>query len=197
MTERDRLSTPEDETGRLAARARTGDRAAFDTIVRRYADMVTGLAWKFLGSRDDALDCAQDSFVKAWENIDRYDPKWSLATWLRRIVTNTALDRLRRRRFGTELPEGFEELAASDEESPAEAAQRHERALSVHEVLAGLPAKYRAVLVLRDMEGVDTSEIAVITGANAATVRWRLHRARALFKDHWSAAQGREHGDGL
>lgn len=197
MTEHDRQATPGDEVGRLAAKARTGDRAAFDTIVRRYADMVTGLAWKFLGSRDEALDCAQDTFVKAWENIDRYDPKWSLATWLRRIVTNSALDRLRRRRFGAELPEGFEELAASNEESPTETAERHERARSVHEVLAGLPDKYRAVLVLRDMEGVDISEIAGITGANAATVRWRLHRARALFKDHWSAAEGRESGDEL
>lgn len=159
--------------------------------------MTTGLAWKFLGSREEALDCAQDSFVKAWENIDRYDSKWSLATWLRRIVTNTALDRLRRRRFGTELPEGFEQLAASDEESPPEAAARRERAQTVHKLLEKLPEKYRAVLVLRDMEGTDISEIAEITGANAATVRWRLHRARALFKDNWSAAEGGEHGDGL
>lgn len=176
----------------LMERARRGDRRAFDTLVGDYANMVTGLAWKFLGSRDDALDCAQDAFVKAWENVERYDPKWSVATWLRRIVTNLALDRLRRRRPVAAFDLSAEDFLPADVERPDAAAARLERADSVREILSALPEKYRTVLVLRDMEGAEISDIARITGTNAATVRWRLHRARALFRDRWSAVWNKE-----
>ncbi len=173
-------------------KARHGDRAAFDLLVRNYANMVTGLAFRMLGSQDEALDCAQDAFVRAWENISRYDPKWSIATWLRRIVTNLALDRLRRRRSHPDLQEAFEETLPSGGELPDAAAERREEAAVVRDVIEDLPDKYRVVIVLRDMEGVDIAEIARITGANSATVRWRLHRARAIFRDRWLALNSRE-----
>ena len=181
-----------DDQRRVIERARRGERDAFDILVRDYANMVTGLAHRFLGSADEALDCAQDAFVKAWENIERYDPKWSMATWLRRIVTNLALDRLRRRRARADMPESFGETFASSAEKPDAAAERKEEALAVREMLDILPEKYRTVLVLRDMEGVEIAEIAEITGTNAATVRWRLHRARELFRDRWSSGSTRE-----
>jgi len=180
------------ESREMMERARSGDREAFDILTKNYANMVIGLAYKLLGSREDSLDCAQDAFVRAWENIDRYDPKWSVATWLRRIVTNLALDRLRRRSGKVELSEALEGSLTSTAEAPTEAAERHERAQTVRSLLELLPEKYRLVLVLRDMEGVEISDIARITGANAATVRWRLHRARALFRQHWLASAHRE-----
>jgi len=176
----------------LMERAVRGDRGAFDILVRNYANMVAGLAFRLLGSRDEALDCAQDAFVKAWENVERYDPKWSVATWLRRIVTNLALDRLRRRRAKADFPDGLEAVLKSSAEGPREAAERRERAETVRQLVSQLPEKYRVVLILRDMEGADISEIAQITDTNAATVRWRLHRARALFREKWSAWAGRE-----
>jgi RNA polymerase sigma-70 factor (ECF subfamily) len=159
-------------------------------LVRNYADMVAGLAMKLLGSRDEALDCAQDAFVKAWENIARYDPKWSVATWLRRIVTNLALDRLRRRRRASSFPEGLEETLRSGTEEPHAELERRERAGVVRGLLELMPEKYRTVLILRDMEELEISHIAEITGTNTATVRWRLHRARMLFRDRWSGAGG-------
>jgi RNA polymerase sigma-70 factor (ECF subfamily) len=136
-----------DGQGAVIERARRGERDAFDILVRDYANMVTGLAHRLLGSADEALDCAQDAFVKAWENIDRYDPKWSMATWLRRIVTNLALDRLRRRRTRADLPESFGETFASSAEKPDAAAERKEEARAVREMLDVLPEKYRTVLV--------------------------------------------------
>ena len=181
-----------DDSRALMERAKSGDRAAFDILVRNYANMVIGLAWKVLGSHDDALDCAQDAFVKAWENAERYDPKWSVATWLRRIVTNLALDRLRRRRPIADFGESIGDVMPAQTERPDAAAERQERARAVHNALAFLPEKYRMVLVLRDMEGVEIPDIAEITGSNVATVRWRLHRARGLFKDRWSAVWNEE-----
>jgi len=181
-----------DASRELIAKARTGDREAFDTLATNYANMVIGLAFKLLGSREEALDCAQDAFVRAWENIERYDPKWSVATWLRRIVTNLALDRLRRRGGRADFSEALEGSLTSAEETPVETAERNERAEAVRGLLELLPEKYRLVLVLRDMEGVDISDIARITGTNAATVRWRLHRARALFRQRWLATSGQE-----
>jgi len=181
-----------DDSRRLMLRAKGGDRKAFDVVVKRYANMVVGLAFKLLGSRDEALDCAQDAFVKAWENVARYDPKWSVATWLRRVVTNLALDRLRRRRSSAALSMVIEETFASDEAGPSERAEKKERSDVVREIIELLPEKYRTVLILRDMEGVDIADIALVTGTNAATVRWRLHRARALFRERWLAISSRE-----
>ncbi len=181
-----------DESRRLMALAAQGDRQAFDTLAANYANMVAGLAFKLLGSREEAMDAAQDAFVRAWEHADRYDPKWSVATWLRRIVTNLSLDRLRRRNGKVELSEAVESGLKSRAETPTESAERKERAESVRELLEFLPEKYRVVLVLRDMEDVDIADIARITGANPATVRWRLHRARALFREKWLASVGEE-----
>lgn len=182
----------QDSSRAIIERARAGDRHAFDMLVRGYANMVIALASRMLGSREEALDCAQDTFIRAWENIDRYDPKWSVATWLRRIVTNLSLDRLRRRRSSVEFSDTLEEILPSQEEIPAKALEREESAETVRRILDLLPEKYRVVLVLRDMEDVEVPEIAEITGTNAATVRWRLHRARTLFRDRWMMMSGQE-----
>ncbi|MHC4712593.1 MAG: RNA polymerase sigma factor [Planctomycetota bacterium] len=193
MARKHRAPAAGDEDSRRAMlRAQEGDRKAFEKVARDYANMVLAIALHMLGSREEAMDCAQDAFVRAWENVRRYDARWSVATWLRRITTNLAVDRLRRRKLVSTFPEGLEESAAAAIETPAQAAERNERAQLVHRLLDLLPEKYRAVLVLREMEGLDVSEISRITGIQAPTVRWRLHRARALFKDRWRTIVGRE-----
>lgn len=172
--------------------AREGDRKAFEQIARDYANMVIAVAFGLLGSREEALDCAQDAFVRAWENMRRYNPKWSVATWLRRIATNLALDRLRKRRILTRFPDALEQTAEAQVESPPETVERKERADQVWELLDMLPDKYRLVLVMREIEGMDVSDISRETGVKQATVRWRLHRARKLFRDGWHAVIGEE-----
>jgi RNA polymerase sigma factor (sigma-70 family) len=116
-------------------RAQEGDRKAFEKVARDYATMVLAIALHMLGSREEAMDCAQDAFVRAWENVRRYDARWSVATWLRRITTNLAVDRLRRRKLVSTFPEGLEESAAAAIETPAQAAERNERAQLVHRLL--------------------------------------------------------------
>lgn len=170
--------------------AREGDRKAFERIARDYANMVIAVAFRLLGSQEEALDCAQDAFVRAWENVSRYNPKWSVATWLRRIATNLALDRLRKRRILTRFPDGLEQTA--EDESPHDTLERKERAGQVWELLDMLPDKYRLVLVMREIEGMNVSDISRETGVLPATVRWRLHRARELFRDAWHAVVGEE-----
>ena len=176
----------------LMQRAREGEREAFDILVRHYANMVIAIGYRLLGSREEAMDCAQDAFVRAWENAARYNPRWAVATWLRRIATNLALDRLRRRKILVHFPEGLEDSASSPREGPVEVAEKKERAQMVWALLDLLPEKYRLILVLREMEGLHISEISQITDTEAATVRWRLHRARALFRDRWRSEVGGE-----
>ena len=184
-TDSGKPSKPADDSRKLMLRASGGSRQAFDNLARNYANMVIAVAFRLLGSREEAMDCSQDAFVRAWENAHRYDPRWSVATWLRRITTNLALDRLRRRKFLTSMPDGVEETMRTSLEGPFQAAERVERAEIVWRLLDKLPEKYRAVLVLREMEGLDIAEISRITSTEAATVRWRLHRARGLFRDQW------------
>jgi len=172
--------------------AQEGDRKAFERVARDYANMVIAIGYRLLGSQEDARDCAQDAFVKAWENVDRYNPRWSVATWLRRIVTNLALDRLRKRKILTGFPEGLERTAESQAEGPDALVERKERADQVWGLLDTLPDKYRLVLVMREIEGMEVSEISDETGVKPATVRWRLHRARELFREKWRAAIGEE-----
>lgn len=170
----------------LMLRSSEGDRSAFDKLARDYADMIIAIAYRLLGSHEEALDCSQDVFVRAWKNAARYDPRWSVATWLRRITTNLALDRLRRRKRETLLGE-VEQAGLSASEGPVEVSERKERAEIVWRLLDRLPEKYRLVLVLREMEGLDIAEISRVTGTQAATTRWRLHRARGLFRQEWRA----------
>ena len=187
MGGKDRSGGALEDSRREMQKAAQGDRRAFDRVAEAYANMVIALAYRMLGSRDEALDCAQDAFVKAWQNADRYNPKWSVATWLRRITKNLAVDRLRKRRRLTHFPEGLEEQHPDSGSGPEEHLRRKERAEIVREKLEALPEKYRAVLIMREMEGLEISEIARVTDAKPATVRWRLHRARSLFRDRWSS----------
>ena len=174
--------------GDLIRASQAGDEDAFARLVARYQDKAFWVAYNLVGNVEDARDIGQEAFVRVYRALDRFDFNMSFYTWLYRIVTNLSIDRLRKTRKHTvvglnELEELLKDTAGDNH--PSFRMEREELKASVRSVLHTLPEKYRTVLVLRDIEGLSCKEISSITGTSHATVRWRLHTARKLFKEKW------------
>ncbi|HEX4590902.1 MAG TPA: sigma-70 family RNA polymerase sigma factor [Gemmataceae bacterium] len=184
-------STPEE--GRLVAALRAGDGAAFETLVRTCGGPMLAVAGRILRNDEDAREAVQDAFLSAFRSLDRFDGHSAVATWLHRIAVNAALMKLRARRRKPErsiedmLPHFTDDEHQTDPPTawPGRAddvAQRHELRAIVRGCIDQLPEIYRTVLLLRDIEGLDTEEAARLLGANGAVVKTRLHRARQALR---------------
>ena len=158
-------------------------KAAFGALVDRHADRLHDTLTKLLGDRHDAADAAQEAFVKAWRKLDTFRAESSFRTWLTRIALNAAASRRRtaaRRGTRTGLPEApaVDPRAAA----PDAAALSDERAGAVRAALAGLAEEFRAVVVLKEFDGLAYEEIAEVVGVPVGTVRSRLHRGREQLR---------------
>lgn len=175
-------------------RLRAGDDAAYEELVRTYGGRLLAVARRFLPSEDDARDALQDAFLNAFRSIDRFEGNAKLSTWLHRIVVNACLMKLRTRRRKPEtsiedlLPnwqgDGHPERPASTWRTDAlESLQRSELHALVLEKIQLLPDGYRNVLMLRDIEDLDTEETAEAMGISQGAVKTRLHRARQALRE--------------
>lgn len=166
----------------LVERARLGDAHAFDRLMLETQEKVLSVAWRLLGSREDARDAAQEVYVRVYRHLSRFRAGEDLHGWLYRITVNVCRDALRRRRrspiIAVEAPEPS--VRASAEETLLLA----ERRSSVLEALDSLPLKERAALVLRDLEGLSSEEVARILGSRPGTVRAQIASARAKIRAH-------------
>jgi RNA polymerase sigma-70 factor (ECF subfamily) len=169
----------------LAGRAAGGDPDAFAELVLRRTPGVLAFLRRLLGDAEDARDVAQLTFVRVWENLDRYDPAWAFSTWLFRIAGNLAIDALRARgtRQRTEA-ESFRLVKGArsvEPDGPALLAEGEVR--RVFESCAGvLSEKQRLVFVLREFEDKESREVAQILGCRESTVRNHLFQARRLLR---------------
>ncbi len=164
-----------------------GDLKAFGSLVARYERKAFWIAFHVLGRVEESRDVVQEAFVRVHRSLDRFDFSRNFYTWLYRIVTNLAIDQLRKLRSDRSVQiDGIEvEFEGPDQESPAAALEEREMRDDVRRVLADVPARFRTVLALRDLHGISCREIAPILGLTHATVRWRLHKARQLFRERW------------
>jgi RNA polymerase sigma-70 factor (ECF subfamily) len=163
-----------------------GREDAFRSLVDRYQRRVYWIAHNMLGNADSAREISQEAFLRVFRNLSRFDVKKHFYTWLYQITVNLCIDRLRRKSNGRTLPlEAIGGMADPAPRDPAQAGEIRETTRRVHEALDRLPPKYKAVLTLRDLQGFSCEEIAEIAGCSNATVRWRIHRARQLFKGLW------------
>lgn len=177
----------------MLTRLRAKDEAAFDELVDAAAGRMLSVARKMMSTEADAEDAVQDAFLSAFKSLDRFDGRSKLTTWLHQITVNACLMKLRSKRRRPEksmdalLPEF---VADGHQKEPqkrwhAEGSggieQDEVRAL-VRSRIEELPEQYRVVLVLRDVEGLDTEETAAVLGVTLDTVRTRLHRARQALK---------------
>lgn len=179
------------EDHELIRGAQAGEEECFAALVQRYEKRAWRVARNMVPSDEDAQDLVQEAFLRVFRSLERFDFQHEFATWLYRIVTNLAIDHLRKRRPAvstTGLPEEDEgELDLPDprEERPSDRIEASETAEEVQECLKSLAPHFQSVLVLRELEGLPCTEIADIVGATHVTVRWRLHRGRKLFLEEW------------
>lgn len=168
--------------------AQAGSASAFEALVMRYQTRMVNYAVAMVHDQGIAEDVAQETFVRAWRGLDRFRGESSFKTWLYRIASNVARTHLDRRgrqaRVGDRsLDDDAERLQAGDVPSAAPDA---ETALvtrdTIDRALAELPEELRLALVLRDVEGLDYKEIAVVTGAPIGTVESRIFRARRRLR---------------
>jgi RNA polymerase sigma-70 factor (ECF subfamily) len=172
----------------LVARAREGDDDALAELIERRTPGILSFLRRMLGDAEDARDVAQLTFLRAWENLHRYDPAWAFSTWLFRIAGNLAIDALRSRgsRARTEH-ESFRLLRggkAPVAEPEAIASLERDEVRRVFVACAPvLSEKQRLVFVLREFEEKESREIAEILGCRESTVRNHLFQARRLLRD--------------
>ncbi|MBM4062481.1 MAG: sigma-70 family RNA polymerase sigma factor [Planctomycetes bacterium] len=181
----------------LVRRTLAGQQDPFAALVARYQRRAFWIAFHVVGRAEDARDVTQESFVRLFRSLASYDFARSFYTWFYRIVTNLAIDCLRRIRSARagsldDLLPGLEQQREGDHALPLE---RAEQQRLVWAVLGELDPKFRAVLVLRDIQGLSCREIAPILRVTHATARWRLHRGRQMFRERWERRAGRA-GDG-
>ncbi len=170
----------------LAIQARGGDMLSFETLVSRKTPAVVSLARRVVGNVEDARDVAQMVFLRVWKEIHRYDDKYSFNTWLYRIATNLAIDFLRSARSREKAHGATLHLVREREESTAAGATRsaEDRELArLFETVSGrLSEKQKAAFVLREMEELETRDIAEILGCGESTVRNHLFNARRILR---------------
>jgi RNA polymerase sigma-70 factor, ECF subfamily len=159
-------------------RAKRGDLAAFEALIRTHERSVFRLAWRLLGNVDDAADVAQEVFLKLYRNLDTLHEERDIGPWLYRVTVNAAHDVLRKRR-----PSGpAEDVLASPEANPEQALAADQRQRLARRAIELLPPRERAAVVLRDIEGLSTAEVAAVLGSTETTVRSQLSSARVKLK---------------
>jgi RNA polymerase sigma-70 factor, ECF subfamily len=168
---------------RLIAECLAGHSAAFGDLVRRYQDRLFHSVLRLVDQPADAADVVQDAFLNAYQNLESFKGDAEFFTWLYRVAFNAAISRRRRTKPLASLeigPSGelFEPADDSEGIRPGELLERGEDYAAVHAGLKRLSPEHRAVLVLKDIDGLKYEEIAEITGVPIGTVRSRLHRAR-------------------
>ena len=191
-TSRDSLSSPSDQRncGRggypqsirgaaddtvLVNRARKGDQAAFDALLRRHYNHIYAICRRLAGNEADALDAAQEALITLVRRIDRFDGRSKFTTWMHRVVTNACLDELRRRgRRPVPSPVEEQPLAAVERPVAESAGDR----VDIEAALAQLPEAFRVPVVLCDQLGLTYEEIAEEMDIAIGTVRSRISRGR-------------------
>src|SRR5881296_2344485 len=164
----------------LVAHALAGDRAAFGTLVERYAATARRVARAVLGDPDDADDAAQDGMLSALLKLEQYDPRRPFGPWLLRIVANAATDRRRRRKV--RRAESLDPALVAGGTRPDAAAEQRALAERLRGALAELSERRRLAVVLFDVEGYSHAEIARILGIPEGTVRSEVFHARRRLR---------------
>lgn len=188
----DKKKTAERTDEELILAVQDGDSRAFDILVERYKNRLFAYLLRMLSDRDKAEEIAQETFVRAYMNADKYKPIAKFSTWLYTIGTNLVRNHIRKmkRRPGTwslwhegDGQDGqWMEIEDSSQDSEQLADQSALQQL-IHQAIQKIPAKYRSAFVLREMEQLSYDEIAATTGIKLGTVRSRINRGRKYFKD--------------
>ena len=178
----------------IVRRVLAGQEALFEVLVRRYQARVASHVTRMVGNRDDALDLAQEIFLKVFQALDRFNPAYKFSTWLFRIAGNAAIDHLRKRRprtvpLETPDPDGPGPFAPEQRSTgldPYGELRNVERGKAISRAIQDLPADFRELIALRHFAGLSYEEIAGVKNMPLGTVKNKLFRARAVLKERLS-----------
>ena len=182
----------------LLEQARSGQEQAFAQLVDSHSEKMVGLAWRLTGQSDVAEEIAQEAFLRLYRSLHSFRGDSRVGTWLYRTVTRLAIDHLRhekikRRIFFLRSTESDQadpvDLAADPGASPLEMLQAKETATRMHRVLQQLPARQKAIFVLRHQDGLPLKEIAELLGVELGTVKAHLHRATSRLRQAFGAKE--------
>ena len=182
-------TSSDDPDATAVARVQSGDTDAFEELVRRHSRRVFGTLAGLLGNLDDARDLTQDVFLKAFENIGRFQGRSKFSTWLTSIAINTGTELLRQRRPSESLDQGEDgdefrpRQIQSWADDPEQVLAASQRAQLVREGVLRLPEKYRVVVLLRDINQLSTEEAAAALGLSIPAVKARLLRGRLMLRE--------------
>lgn len=201
----------------LVERARGGDREALGTLLTSHERMIFAVCLRTLGDREAARDIAQDALVKAIQSLDMFDGRSRFSTWLTRIAINASLSHLRKQRLrkhaSLDAParsgsggggrsgssggggSGIGSTLPGREPEPSSRIESAETLDRLDEAMAGIDPEQRVLLSLRDVRGLDYTQIADVLGVPVGTVKSRLFRARAALREAMEEAQSRQ-GEG-
>ncbi len=170
-----------------------GDETAFAEIMSRYRNPITNYLYRFLNDYEEAVDLAQETFVRVYFAIDRYHTEFAFSTYIYRIATNLAISEIRKRKrrkllsltglFQGEGDETTEFQPPDKKPLPDAELIDGERDSTIAAAIAALPEKYRIPIILRDIEGRSYDEVAEIMGLGLGTTKSRISRARGLLKE--------------
>jgi RNA polymerase sigma-70 factor (ECF subfamily) len=178
----------------LVTRCQAGDTEAFDELVTRYRTRVFGMIYNMVHNEQDAWDLAQDSFLKAWKSIKRFRGRSSFYTWIYRIVMNVTIDWLRKKQVkggGSEFDDSIQlkevepasKTVPKSEALPYQMLERSEIRARIDKAIAQLSPEQRAVILMKEIEGMQYHEIAEALGCSIGTVMSRLFYARKKLQN--------------
>lgn len=180
------------DDAQLILLSQQGDVQAFEELVIKYEKKVYTIAYKYMGNHEDASDLAQEAFIKAYQAIGGFRQDAAFSTWIGRIVANKCLDELRKRKrypvdslddeVATEEGSVQRELPATDA-TPEERLEQQETAAYLQGLIDNLKPEYKAVVILREMEGYSYEEISRELDCSLGTIKSRLSRARRYLKE--------------
>jgi RNA polymerase sigma-70 factor (ECF subfamily) len=177
----------------LIEKVRGGDEAAFGEIISRYKNSITNFLYRFLNDYEEAVDLAQETFVRVYFALDRYHTNYAFSTYIYRIASNLAISEIRKRRRRTVL--SLTGLFQSDEGDAAEFQPpdtrplqdsdlvEDERSRVIAKAISTLPPKYRIPIILRDVEGRSYEEVAELMQLGLGTTKSRISRGRGLLRE--------------
>ncbi len=176
------------EAAELVARAKAGDTAAFDELVRKYRPRVYSLALTLTGQASDADDITQDAFLKAYHKLAEFEGRSEFFTWIYRITLHRALnakrDRTRRRTVPLDDPRLLAAVAVDSHGDPERATQLRERYRALLEAFDQLSSLLQTTVVLTTLQGLSYKEAAVVLETTEGTIAWRIHEARRKMRGY-------------
>ncbi|GLX68574.1 RNA polymerase sigma factor SigW [Paenibacillus glycanilyticus] len=175
---------------RLARLALKGDQRAFAELVGLYQDKLFHMAYRMLYNRQEAEDVVQETFLRVYKNLERYDESLKFSTWIYRIATNLCIDRLRKRKPSYSLDaestdhEGLDgySMIPSDDRTPESELLLSETQRIIHDAIESLPPKYKTIMMLRYIQEMSLQEIGDVLDMPVTTIKTRVHRGREFLR---------------